>query len=73
MRRQEAKPESAKGKGSTEIIDSKTEIFVEAVSLLWNVCEASPQALKIVNDKQILPFLINHLVSVRLHSSSIES
>ena len=48
---------------SVEKIDSKTEIFVEAVNLLWNLCEASPLALKMVNEKQILPFLLNHLVS----------
>jgi hypothetical protein len=54
---------SPKNKGSTiDKIDSKTEIFVESVNLLWNLCEANDMALKIVNENQIVPFLINHLV-----------
>ena len=57
------KIKTPKTKTPIEKIDSKTEIFIESINLLWNLCEASPLALKIVNDKQILPFLINHLVS----------
>ena len=56
-------PKTEKQKVLAQKIDSKTEIFIESVNLLWNLCEACPLALNIVNEKQILPFLLNHLVS----------
>lgn len=60
---------SPKSKSSTiDKIDSKTEIFVESINLLWNLCEASDLALKIVNENQIVPFLINHLVWILFHT-----
>ena len=44
-------PKTEKQKVLAQKIDSKTEIFIESVNLLWNLCEACPLALNIVNEK----------------------
>jgi hypothetical protein len=41
-------------------IDSKAEIFVECVDLLWNLCEANDTALKIFHEENVLDLLMKH-------------
>jgi len=40
-------------------IDTRTETFVEAVELLWNLCESSPQAVTVFNREGLLDVLSN--------------
>ena len=42
-------------------IDSKTEIFIEAINLLWNLCEASNTAMKIFSEQNLLQLLFQHV------------
>ncbi len=44
-----------------EAIDSVTEIFVEAVGLMWNLCEANPTALEICNREVMAEVLLKNL------------
>ena len=44
-----------------EVMDQKAEIFVKAVTLLWNLCEASETALKIFNSKNIIQLLFSYI------------
>ena len=41
-------------------IDSKTEIFIDAVNLLWNLSEASDTALQIVHKNNLIELLMKH-------------
>ena len=41
-------------------LDSKTEIFFDAVNLLWNLSEASDAALKIVHKNNLIEILMKH-------------
>ena len=41
-------------------IDSKTEIFLDAVNLLWNLSEASDTGLKVVHDDNLIELLLKH-------------
>ena len=42
-------------------IDTKAEIFVEAVNLLWNLCEANASALATFNKENLCDLLLTHL------------
>ena len=42
-------------------IDTKAEIFVEAVNLLWNLCEANSSALASFNKENLCELLLTHL------------
>lgn len=42
-------------------IDQKEEIFIKAVTLLWNLCEASEAALKILNSLNVIQLLLSHI------------
>ncbi|XP_076370526.1 HEAT repeat-containing protein 3 [Tachypleus tridentatus] len=42
-------------------IDSRSEIFKEAVHFLWNLCESSEAAVFIFNKQSLLPVLLNCL------------
>ena len=42
-------------------IDTKAEIFVEAVNLLWNLCEANASALATFNKENLCDLLLAHL------------
>lgn len=42
-------------------LDSLTEIFIEAIHLLWNLCESSATAISIFNREDLLPLLMNSL------------
>lgn len=44
--------------GSEERIDSKSEVFYEAVHLLWNLCESSETAVSIFNHKRLWTVLL---------------
>ena len=44
-----------------EVIDQKEEIFIEAVTLLWNLCEASETALKIFNSQNVIQLLFPYI------------
>lgn len=41
--------------------DSVKEVFVEAVHLLWNLCESGNRAIRIFNKEQLLPCLMPFL------------
>ena len=41
-------------------IDSKCEIFIEAVNLLWNLCEANDTALKCLHDVNLICGIMKH-------------
>lgn len=45
---------------SGDKIDSKTEIFIDAINLLWNLCEASDTALKNCQQNNLIPILMKH-------------
>ena len=42
-------------------IDTKAEIFVEAVNLLWNLCEANASAMATFNRENLCDLLLTHL------------
>ena len=42
-------------------IDSKGEIFIEAINLIWNLCEANATALKLVNDNGLISIIMKHV------------
>ena len=42
-------------------IDTKAEIFVEAVNLLWNLCEANASALATFNKENLCDLLLTQL------------
>jgi len=50
-----SKTKSTEGK-----IDSKTEIFIDAVNLLWNLSEASDTALQMVHKNNLIELLMKH-------------
>ncbi len=54
---QEWKPCTQKTKKG---IDSKQEIFVECVELLWNLCEANDLALKVMQEYNLIALLMKH-------------
>uniref|UniRef100_A0A023FW04 Uncharacterized protein n=1 Tax=Amblyomma parvum TaxID=251391 RepID=A0A023FW04_AMBPA len=43
---------------SQEKIDSKTEIFYEAVNLLWNLCESNETSVSVFNHKRLWTVLL---------------
>lgn len=62
------KPEKVKlAKGA---IDSKVEIFAEAVNVLWNLCEANDVALKIFCDDNLVEVLMKH-TNLEMYGSRI--
>ena len=46
-------------------IDSMAEIFIEAVNLLWNLCEANANALATFNRENLCDLLLTHLNAVK--------
>lgn len=48
-------------KSTNKRIDSKKETFIEAVNLLWNLCESSETAVSIFSKQQLLPILLQCL------------
>lgn len=54
-------PAKKKGGKKRNIADPKADIFVEAVNLLWNLCEANANALAIFNTDCLADLLIRHL------------
>lgn len=50
----------AVAKHSSDTMDQRKEIFIEAIDLLWNLCEANEVALKIFNEKNALDLLMGH-------------
>ena len=43
-------------------IDSKTEIFVEAINLLWNLCEANEKVVKKCLDQDIVRAFMKYFI-----------
>ena len=49
------------GKKAGNRIDSKSEIFIEAINLLWNLCEANETIVNISLEQDLLTVLVKHL------------
>lgn len=52
---------AAEEDGGEEEEESNSELFVFAVNLLWNLCEASETALAVANKENLIPLLLKHL------------
>ncbi|XP_074644939.1 HEAT repeat-containing protein 3-like [Tubulanus polymorphus] len=51
-------PEKASSKMET---DPKTDVFLQATHLLWNLCESNQTAVSIVNQQNIIPMFLSTL------------
>ena len=56
-----SRAEPSKAAKSSDRIDSNTEIFIEAVNLLWNLCEANESAVQKCFNQDLLPVLMKHM------------